>query len=339
MGRNYADLTWYVRRGSGDDAADWIGREIVIAAPYPVNEAQIAYFAAMVEDPNENYWDAAAAERRYGTIISPGGMLMSWAFPTPWQPNGPPEHSPALALEVPLPGETLINVSTETWFHAPIRVGDRLTYTHRIEAISPLKRTAVGEGYFVTMVTECRDRKGNELATNVNVLYRYDAHPVAEAKSIPQTPQPVVDPGLEPLPEVTLPVTLTRLVVNVAATRDFFPGHYDSDYARAQGVQDAYHNTMFFQGLVDRVGYAWAGYDAWLTHRRLRMVLPACNGDTLCTRGRVVARRQENGRAMADLKIDVMTERGLAVTASLTFDLDGWNAPPAYSADAKSPGP
>ena len=121
-----------------------------------------------------------------------------------------------------------------------------------------------------------------------------------------------------------MPITLTRLVMNAAASRDFFPGHHDRDYARGQGARDAYHNTMFFQGLVDRVGYAWAGYDAWLTHRELRMARPACNGDTLRTDGRVVERREENGRRIAELEVDVLTDRGAAVTTRLTFDLQGW---------------
>ena len=42
--------------------------------------------------------------------------------------------------------------------------------------------------------------------------------------------------GAELLPEVVLPVTLRLCVHDAAATRDYFPGHHDRDYARAQGV-------------------------------------------------------------------------------------------------------
>ena len=325
MSGNNADATAYAVQGSAEGAQDWVGREVVVEAPHPVNEAQIAYFAAMVEDPNENYWDNSAAARRYGGIISPGGMLLTWLMPTPWHPDGRPEHGPIFALEVPLPGATLINVSTETFFHAPIRVGDRLSYTDRIEAISPLKRTAVGEGYFLTSRCVCRNQHGTTVADNANVVYRYDTKPETDDKPEPRAKRSAAPADVEQLPEVTLPVTLTRLVLNAAATRDFFRGHHDGDYARSQGVQDAYHNTMFFQGLVDRVGYAWAGYDAWLTHRQLRMVVPASNGECLRTAGRVVGEREEKGRRLADLEIDVLTERGRAVTSRLSFDLDGWS--------------
>jgi acyl dehydratase len=325
MNKNYADPTLYVVKGPIEEGMEWVGREMVIEAPFAVNEAQIAYFAAMLEDPNENYWDADAAGKRYGSIISPGGMFQTWIFPTPWRPNGQPEHGPVYALEVPLPGETLINVTTDTTFHAPMRVGDRLSYTDRIESISPLKRTAVGEGYFVTTRTICRNQDGDDLATNVNVVYRYDTVAQTPDTSTPSPARPAADPGVERLPEIILPITLSKLVMNAAATRDYFPGHHDRDYAQGQGVRDAYHNTMYLQGFVDRAGYEWAGPDAWLIRRQLRMVVPACNGDTMRTDGRVVERREENGRRIVDVDIDVLTEHGLAVTTRLTFDLDGWD--------------
>jgi len=324
MNKNYADPTLYVVEGPIEEAMKWVGREMTIKAPYPVNEAQIAYFAAMLEDPNENYWDADAAGRRYGGIISPGGMFQTWVFPTPWRPGGRPEHGPVYALEVPMPGETLINVTTDTTFHAPMRVGDLLTYTDTISSISPLKRTAVGEGYFVTTTTVCRNQDGTDLATNINVVYRYDTVPPSDDTSAPQISRPAADADVERIPEISLPITLSKLVMNAAATRDYFPGHHDRDYAQGQGVRDAYHNTMYLQGFVDRAGYEWAGPDAWLVRRQLRMVVPACRGDTMRTDGRVVARREENGRDLVDLDIDVLTEHGIAVTTQLTFDLGGW---------------
>ncbi|HIF11023.1 MAG TPA: hypothetical protein EYQ81_15115 [Sneathiellales bacterium] len=123
MHNNYADPTLYVVKGPIEDAMKWVGRESIMEAPFSVNEAQIAYFAALLEDPNENYW-------------------------------------------------------------------------------------------------------------------------VAEA----------------------------------AATRDYFPGYHNGDYARSQGVRDAYHNTMYLQGFVDRAGYAWARPDAWLFRRQhiytLRAAVP-----------------------------------------------------------------
>lgn len=144
MGVNYADALSYLVTGPAEDAAAWVGREVTSQAPFAVNEAQIAYFCALVEDADENYWDAQAAATRFGALISPPGMLMVWAFPLPWNPRRKPEHAPVLALQVPLPGSTLINVSTDSRFFAPMRVGDRLIYTERVESISAEKPTALG---------------------------------------------------------------------------------------------------------------------------------------------------------------------------------------------------
>lgn len=123
------------------------------------------------------------------------------------------------------------------------------------------------------------------------------------------------------LPEVRMPVTLSLCVLGAAATRDLFPGHHDRDYARGQNARDAYLNTMFFHGLVDRVGSDWLGPDAWLLRRRLDMVAPVCVGDTIRTEARVARRYEEGGRPLADIEVRVLTEHGVGVTARLTYIL------------------
>lgn len=123
------------------------------------------------------------------------------------------------------------------------------------------------------------------------------------------------------LPEVRMEVTLRRCVLDAAATRDFFPGHHDRDYARGQNVRDVYLNTMFFHGFFDRVGGEWAGPEAWLARRRLDMVAPVCVGDTMRTEGRVLRRYEEDGRALVDMEILVFTDKGLCTKAVLTYAL------------------
>ena len=125
----------------------------------------------------------------------------------------------------------------------------------------------------------------------------------------------------EVLPEVVMPVTLGRCVLDAAATRDFFPGHHDRDYARGQNARDVYLNTMFFHGFVDRVAGAWAGPDAWLLRRRLDMTAPVCVGDTMRTRARVVRCYQEEEHGLVEVEVQVLTEHGLGAKAILTYIL------------------
>lgn len=320
---NHADALSYVRSGPAADATSWIGFEATSEAPFPVNEAQIAYFCALVEDADENHWDTEAAEKRYGAVISPPGMLMVWAFPLPWNPRGRPEHAPVLALEVPLPGDTLINVTTDSRFLAPMRVGDRLTYTERVESISAEKRTALGEGHFVTTRTECRNQDGVVVATNENVLFRYTVATTSQPpQQAPSTSAQQPGEPIEVLPEVRLPITVTRCVLDAAATRDFFRGHHDQAYAKDQGARDVYLNTMFFHGFVDRIGKEWAGPDAWLARRQLQMIAPVCAGDVLRSEAHVLSMDRDGTSRVATVAVDCHTDSGLAARSTLTFHLD-----------------
>jgi acyl dehydratase len=123
------------------------------------------------------------------------------------------------------------------------------------------------------------------------------------------------------LPVVVMPVTILLCVHDASATRDFFPGHHDRDYAQGQNARDVYLNTMFFHGFVDRVGNDWAGPDAWLLKRRLAMAAPVCVGDTIRTEASVVRRYEDGPRALVDLDVRVNTERGLGARAHLTYIL------------------
>ncbi|MEA2024521.1 MAG: hypothetical protein U9N79_09565, partial [Actinomycetota bacterium] len=105
---------------------------------------------------------------------------------------------------------------------------------------------------------------------------------------------------------------------DAATTRDFFPGHHDRDYARAQGARDVYLNTMFYHGFIDRVVTDWTGPDGVITRRALQMLTPACAGDTLTTSATITSERREAGRSVTDLEILVYSEVGSAAAASVT---------------------
>src|SRR5262249_9804606 len=158
-----------------------------------------------------------------------------------------------------------------------------------------------------------RNQRGEPIARHRNVLFRYG---VAAAASSPASARSAADEvgspeGIEVLPEVVLPVTLRLCVHDAAATRDYFPGHPDRDYARAQNARDVYLNTMFFHGFVDRVVTDWAGPQATLRKRRLRMMTPVCVGDVIRTRSVVLARRTEGENVVHEVRVEVRTENGL----------------------------
>lgn len=126
----------------------------------------------------------------------------------------------------------------------------------------------------------------------------------------------------EPLPRLQMPVTYKRIVLNAASTWDWFPGHHDPEYAKAQGQENIYASTIFFHGIVDRLVTDWAGPQTFITRRAIRMQQSVYPGDTLYAQGRV-SRRYKDDRATAllDIDIEIGTERGVCVPASVTARL------------------
>jgi acyl dehydratase len=92
------------------------------------------------------------------------------------------------------------------------------------------------------------------------------------------------------LPAVVYPLSLYRLVMAAAATRDFNSIHHNSDHARATGAPEAYANTMFLQGMWERAVREFVGLEARILAIdgfRMRTFSPA--GSTVLVRGRVLA--------------------------------------------------
>jgi len=307
--------------GSGEEGPSWIGRRLgPHACEDEVNWPAIKHFCALVRDRNPLYWDEASARSRFRAIPSPPGMLFVWSMPPLWRPQGI-DYPPTLSTQVPLPGNTIINVVTESEFLAPILVGDRLSIEETVSDVSPEKRTALGRGHFVTTETLYRNQSDEGVARHKNVLLRYRVagETAVSSSAIPAAEED--DSRGELLPDVVLPVTLRLCVHDASATRDYFPGHHDRDYARAQRVRDAFLNTMFFHGFVDRVVTDWTGPAATIRRRRLRMLAPICIGDTIRTRSRVEARRREGAEEIVEVRVEVRAEHGLGAEALVTCAL------------------
>jgi hypothetical protein len=80
------------------------------------------------------------------------------------------------ALEIPLPGTHIINVSNDVSYFSRHRVGDRMAITETVLGVTGEKSTRLGVGYFITTSSEYTS--GDDLvATAQNVLFRYMARP------------------------------------------------------------------------------------------------------------------------------------------------------------------
>jgi acyl dehydratase len=140
---------------------------------------------------------------------------------------------------------------------------------------------------------------------------------------------------------VTVPTELTevidaidyqRVVMNPGATWDYFPAHYDPDYARRHGHPTIFVNTMHIAGFVDRIATDWAGPSSRVVRRKLTLLGSIYAGDSMVGRGRVVAKRIEpagdaavdTARRLVDLEITVSNQRDeLCCPADVTLELSG----------------
>ncbi|EUA26244.1 maoC like domain protein [Mycobacterium intracellulare] len=80
-------------------------------------------------------------------------------------------------------------------------------------------------------------------------------------------------------------ISYQRVVENAGATWDYFPGHFDPDYAQAQGNPTIYVNTMHLAGFADRVATEWAGPRSRVMRRSMRLTGSVYAGDTMTGRG------------------------------------------------------
>jgi acyl dehydratase len=160
-------------QGTYEEAKALIGQPSPVNfGTHPVSEVRIAQYCAMIEDANPSYWDAALSARIWGRPVAPPAMLQTWALPLPWLPGRTVEMDFRL-LSLPLPGTTIINVSTEILYHRPVYVGETLNFWDVATEVSEEKTTRLGVGHFVTTVAFYQNEAGEKVATCTNVQFRF----------------------------------------------------------------------------------------------------------------------------------------------------------------------
>lgn len=113
----------------------------------------------------------------------------------------------------------------------------------------------------------------------------------------------------EALPALVDEITYRRVIMNPGATWDYFPGHYDPDYARSQGQPTIYANSLHLFGLVDRAATQWAGPASFIVRRVVRLQMSMYAGDTVTVAGQVTGKRAER---LVELSLAVTNQHGVA---------------------------
>jgi len=111
------------------------------------------------------------------------------------------------------------------------------------------------------------------------------------------------------IPPIVDEITARRVVQNPGATGDYFPGHWDPDYARRQGQRAIYANSLHIFGLLDRAVTEWAGADCFLVRRNVRLVSSMYAGDTVTVSGAVVRTHEDNSQ-LVDVDLTLTNQNG-----------------------------
>jgi acyl dehydratase len=125
----------------------------------------------------------------------------------------------------------------------------------------------------------------------------------------------------DPLPELVIDVTATRIVAGAIASRDFMPVHHDRDYANQQGAPDIFMNILSDTGWCSRFLTDWAGPDAMLRKLAIRLGVPVFPGHTLTYSGTVTGVTREGDEVVVDVEFTGVDDLGEHVggTASLSL--------------------
>lgn len=312
-----------------DEALAWVGRESEeYRSPVPVEWGAVRHYCALTRDPDLVYWDLDAARAsHWGGPVAPPGSLLVWVMPPQWLPDGALPEPPRLHRKVPLPGNSVFAGKVEDTYVGPIRVGDTLGYTECIESITP-KTTRVGTGHFIVVRWRFRNQEGEHVADSRLHVFRFAPAERVEAaeQSGGAGPRPAADAERgEPIGEFELPLTREIMALDVSATRDFNPIHFDVDFARARGFRDVIFNTPGYQGLFCRLVGEWVRGRARVRRLSCRMFAPNVPGDTMRVSGRLVEDRRNGGRRVSEVDMRIENARA-GVTTRASAEVEWFDA-------------
>jgi acyl dehydratase len=153
-----------------------IGRESApIYAPDEVCRPMIRHWVEAVEDTNPLYTDEEyARSSKYGGIIAPPQMMMVWCMPRMWPwPEFP--WVPMAELELPGDYDTYVATDMSFEFYLPVRPGDILSYTMKLDGVSEEKKTRIGKGHFITTTQIYRNQRGEVVGKEIRTVLKYKA--------------------------------------------------------------------------------------------------------------------------------------------------------------------
>lgn len=123
--------------------------------------------------------------------------------------------------------------------------------------------------------------------------------------------------GMEIPTGYSLELDMTRFVLQVSGTQDWYPVHHDRDFARSQGVPDIFMNTGFLTAATGRLITDWITPGGRLKKYAIQMRKMNLLGETMHVRGKVTAKYIDGEDHMVEAEVWCETE-GQGITTPCT---------------------
>ena len=118
----------------------------------------------------------------------------------------------------------------------------------------------------------------------------------------------------DPLPPLEKRLTTRQLVMYAGASGDFYPIHYDLEFARAQGLPGVIVHGALKNAFLGQLATDWMGPEGTLVELSARYREMDVAGDTLTCRGTVVEKRSESGRHLVRCELWAENGKGVRTT-------------------------
>ena len=312
----------------------------------PVSRVQIWQWCSAMVDRNQLYLDDDFRRRAgFERVVAPPAMMQMWTMRdvnmeyAPGSTNEPPYQVLDTLAENGHPGN--VAVSYDITYHRLLLEGDRAHHYTTVVDISDLKRTALGEGYFVTERVEYLDQGDRLFAEALITYFQYE--PAAKGSGDAPESSTVMHESDVPageswhsdfsdvrfetlsegevLPELIIPITHKLIVSGAAASQDYIDGHHNAEAARAAAMPNIFMNILTTCGLSARYLSDWAGPASRLRKLKFRLMAPNVPGDTMIMQGRVAGLEQVKGENRVNVDFAGRNGLGFHVSGSACLAL------------------
>lgn len=132
------------------------GTSAPVLARDPVNQPMVHNWVEAIGDTNPAYTDAGFAARSvHGALVAPPAMAQVWTMRGLHGVRADDDPLGAMTEALDAEGFTsVVATDSEQTYHRYLRPGEHAAAASRLESVVGPKRTALGEGWFVTTRTE-----------------------------------------------------------------------------------------------------------------------------------------------------------------------------------------